>query len=84
MTVAAGPQEFLLRAAALLPALRERANTTEELRRIPDETVEDLTGNTAWHVSQYSFGQSPAPETAGRRYTAREREAASVGAGGSA
>jgi 3-hydroxy-9,10-secoandrosta-1,3,5(10)-triene-9,17-dione monooxygenase len=43
MKVAAGPQEALLRAAALLPALRERASTTEELRRIPDETVEDLT-----------------------------------------
>jgi alkylation response protein AidB-like acyl-CoA dehydrogenase len=43
MTVAAGPQEFLLRAAALLPALRERANTAEELRHIPGVTVEDLT-----------------------------------------
>lgn len=30
------------RAAALVPALRERAAKTEELRRLPDETVADL------------------------------------------
>jgi catechol 2,3-dioxygenase len=41
--------------------------------------------NTAWHVSQYGgFGQSPAPEAAGRQYTARERETRSVGSLGRA
>src|SRR5881227_346544 len=35
-------QELLARAEALVPVLRERANHTEELRRLPDETIEDL------------------------------------------
>lgn len=35
-------EEVLARAAALLPALRERAARTEELRRVPPETVADL------------------------------------------
>src|SRR3954469_6826623 len=34
--------ELLARAEALVPVLRERAAGTEELRRLPDETIEDL------------------------------------------
>src|SRR5690242_8740120 len=34
--------ELLARAEALVPVLRERANQTEELRRLPDETIADL------------------------------------------
>jgi GTP cyclohydrolase II len=34
--------EVLARASALVPALRERARHTEELRQIPDETMADL------------------------------------------
>src|ERR1700693_690035 len=34
--------ELLARAEALVPVLRERAARAEELRRIPDETIEDL------------------------------------------
>src|ERR1700693_5272164 len=34
--------ELLARAEALVPVLRERAPRAEELRRIPDETIEDL------------------------------------------
>src|SRR5215207_1586558 len=34
--------ELLARAEALVPVLRERAGQTEELRRLPDETIEDL------------------------------------------
>src|SRR5919199_913469 len=34
--------ELLARAEALVPVLRERAGHTEELRRLPDETIEDL------------------------------------------
>ena len=36
------PEELARRAAQLIPALRERATRTEELRRIPKETVDDL------------------------------------------
>ena len=36
------PQELLARAAALVPVLKERAARTEELRRVPAETVDDL------------------------------------------
>ena len=36
------PEELLRRASELVPALRERAAQTEELRRIPDESVRDL------------------------------------------
>src|SRR3954452_23428314 len=35
-------EELLARAEALVPVLRERANHTEELRRLPEETIEDL------------------------------------------
>ncbi|HYU11492.1 MAG TPA: acyl-CoA dehydrogenase family protein [Stellaceae bacterium] len=40
-----GPPDFvelLKRAEALVPVLRERAGTAEDLRRMPDETIEDL------------------------------------------
>lgn len=36
------PEELVDRAAALVPGLRERAPLTEELRRIPDETVQEF------------------------------------------
>ena len=36
------PKELLRRASELVPILKERAAHTEELRRIPDETVQDL------------------------------------------
>ena len=35
-------EELVRRASALVPVLKERAAHAEELRRIPDETVEDL------------------------------------------
>src|SRR5436309_14422366 len=34
--------ELLARAEALVPVLRERAGRAEELRRIPDDTIDDL------------------------------------------
>ena len=36
------PEELLGRASGLVPALRDRAAQTEELRRIPDESVRDI------------------------------------------
>ena len=36
------PKELLRRASELVPVFRERAAHTEELRRIPDESVRDL------------------------------------------
>lgn len=41
-TAAAPAHELLRRAAALVPVLASRAAHTERLRRIPDETVDDL------------------------------------------
>ncbi|PYM13690.1 MAG: hypothetical protein DMD81_20340 [Candidatus Rokuibacteriota bacterium] len=35
--------EFLHRASALVPVLKDRAARTEQLRQIPDDTVQDLT-----------------------------------------
>ena len=35
-------EELVQRAAALVPRLRERAQRTEQLRRLPDETIADL------------------------------------------
>ena len=35
-------EEMVQRASALVPRLRERAERTEQLRRLPDETVADL------------------------------------------
>ena len=40
--VAPAERELLNRAADLVPVIKERADRTEELRRIPDETVGDL------------------------------------------
>ena len=36
------PEELLSKASAMVPILKDRATNTEELRRIPDETVQDL------------------------------------------
>ncbi|MEE8291667.1 MAG: flavin-dependent monooxygenase, partial [Candidatus Tectomicrobia bacterium] len=36
------PQEYLDRARGLLPALRQRASYTEQLRRLPDETLKEF------------------------------------------
>jgi 3-hydroxy-9,10-secoandrosta-1,3,5(10)-triene-9,17-dione monooxygenase len=41
-TATFSPAELLQRASALVPVLAERAQLTDELRRIPDETVNDL------------------------------------------
>ena len=35
-------EELIDRAAGLVPVLKDRAAHTEELRRIPDETVQDI------------------------------------------
>ncbi len=35
-------EELLGRASELVPVLKERAARTEQLRRVPDETVRDL------------------------------------------
>jgi 3-hydroxy-9,10-secoandrosta-1,3,5(10)-triene-9,17-dione monooxygenase len=50
-----GPPDFatlLARAEALVPILRERAGRTEELRRIPDETIADLHDSGLFRVLQ--------------------------------
>jgi hypothetical protein len=36
------PEELLSKASAMVPILKDRAAHTEELCRIPDETVQDL------------------------------------------
>lgn len=36
------PADFRLRAAALAPALRERAREAEQLRKLPEQTIRDL------------------------------------------
>ena len=36
------PEELLRRASDMVPVLKDRAAHTEELRRIPDETVQDI------------------------------------------
>jgi 3-hydroxy-9,10-secoandrosta-1,3,5(10)-triene-9,17-dione monooxygenase len=43
MSTAPRYEELVARAQALVPALRERAARTEALRRLPDETIADLT-----------------------------------------
>jgi 3-hydroxy-9,10-secoandrosta-1,3,5(10)-triene-9,17-dione monooxygenase len=40
--VAMTPEEYLARVRALIPALRERAAYAEQLRRLPEQTVEDF------------------------------------------
>ena len=43
-------KKLIERAAALVPALRERAIKTEELRRIPDENIADLKDAGLWRI----------------------------------
>ena len=45
-------KELVQRAADLAPLLRERAAQTEELRRIPQETVDALHATEALRVAQ--------------------------------
>ena len=45
-------EELLARAEALVPVLRERAAHTEELRRLPDETIEDLHRSGLFRILQ--------------------------------
>ena len=52
---AGSPPDFatlLARAEALVPVLRERAGRTEELRRVPDETIEDLRNSGLFRILQ--------------------------------
>ena len=42
--------ELIGRAAGLVPILRERASKTEQLRRIPDETIADLHAAGLWRI----------------------------------
>lgn len=49
------PPDFatlLARAEALVPVLRDRAGRTEELRRVPDETIEDLHRSGLFRILQ--------------------------------
>ncbi|SVA42973.1 uncharacterized protein METZ01_LOCUS95827, partial [marine metagenome] len=51
------PEELVIRASQLVPALRERAGRTEKLRRIPKETVDDLHSTGLLRAAQPSrFG----------------------------
>jgi 3-hydroxy-9,10-secoandrosta-1,3,5(10)-triene-9,17-dione monooxygenase len=50
-----GPPDFAeltARAEAMVPALRERAGRTEELRRLPDETIEELHRSGLFRILQ--------------------------------
>src|SRR4051812_32839487 len=47
-----GFAELLARAEALVPVLRERAGQTEELRRLPDETIDDLHRSGLFRILQ--------------------------------
>src|SRR5207237_10140301 len=44
--------ELSARAEALVPVLRERAGRTEELRRLPDETIDDLHRSGLFRILQ--------------------------------
>ena len=44
--------ELLARAEALVPVLRERAGRTEELRRMPDETLDELHRSGLFRILQ--------------------------------
>src|SRR5260370_14340591 len=44
--------ELLARAEALVPVLRERAGRTEELRRLPDETIDELHQSGLFRILQ--------------------------------
>lgn len=52
MTEGAPPfrQDLIDRAAALVPVLRERADETERIRRIPDATISDLHAAGLWRI----------------------------------
>lgn len=52
MVVTATREEMLRRARGLVPALKERAEETEALRRLPDDTVRDLNETGLWRVLQ--------------------------------
>ncbi len=45
-------EELIRRAAGLVPGLRERAGLTEELRQIPQETVDDFHGSGILRAAQ--------------------------------
>ncbi|MEX2449430.1 MAG: acyl-CoA dehydrogenase family protein [Rhodospirillales bacterium] len=45
-------EELMGRARDLIPVLRERAPKTEELRRIPDETIKDFHDTGLWRMVQ--------------------------------
>lgn len=50
-----GPPDFaelLARAEALVPVLRERAGRTEELRQLPDDTIDDLHRSGLFRILQ--------------------------------
>ncbi|HEV8680234.1 MAG TPA: acyl-CoA dehydrogenase family protein [Stellaceae bacterium] len=47
-----GFAELLARAEALVPVLRERAGRTEELRRMPDETIAELHDSGLFRILQ--------------------------------
>lgn len=50
-----GPPDFaelLARAQALVPVLRERAGRTEELRQLPDDTIDDLHRSGLFRILQ--------------------------------
>ena len=44
------PEELLARASGLVPTFRERAARAEELRRVPEETVEDLFASGLYRI----------------------------------
>jgi 3-hydroxy-9,10-secoandrosta-1,3,5(10)-triene-9,17-dione monooxygenase len=52
MTAAPSRSELTARAQALVPKLRERAPRTEELRRIPDDTLADLHASGLFRMLQ--------------------------------
>jgi 3-hydroxy-9,10-secoandrosta-1,3,5(10)-triene-9,17-dione monooxygenase len=52
MSNATTPAEVLAGVTDLLPTLRERAQATEDLRRIPDETISDLQGTGFFRLLQ--------------------------------
>ena len=57
-----GEDEAVAAARRLAPALRERARRTEQLRRIPDETIADLQGSGLIRLLQPAcYGGAEAP-----------------------
>ena len=53
------PDELLRRASEMVPALKERAGYTEELRRMPDETVQDLLESGLYRICLLYTSPSP-------------------------